>query len=685
MLPLSPPPSLWTQLSPTGTAPAPRKEHASVYDAANDRLIIFGGINSSEYFNDTWVLTNASGTGSGTTSWIYLSTAGTMPARHSVVAAYNSPKNMLIVFGGADSNNKIQMDLWLLTNANGLQGTISTWSKLTIDGTPPSARCRMAGVYDETNDTLILFGGSSYSDTTGTLYDETWVIRNVITSPSWDKLNPAGTLPSARRDASAVYDAAGNRMIIFAGNTSTAYSTDPSGRTNDTWILSDANGIGGTPAWSQLNTLNKPPARSGHTAVFDGASKRMVVFAGGGSDNYVRGDVWVLTNPGETTSSWVEYDTGKPRPASRVYHSAVYTGNTKNRMVIFGGNTGDENLVNDVWVLRNANGIPETPVRDISIKGASTSLCADYTLQLTAVASDASDNEVSGVLYTWSSSDPSVASVSSTGLVKGVASGTTTVTVTFTDVSGQTITSQFVITIVGTPTIEVIPPPTGTESVIPLTIDTRWQPMGAYIIVETNGTVHYKVTPQTLMAYGGSPLSHYTWSKPTGGRFPPLGTIVDMNGVFRGTGGALAEGTYTFDVEVTDGSRTTTAAFTVTVERYVKQPGPIPDPGPPTAVFQQALGMPTIPLVDGIAGKPYAASLYVVGGEPPYSWFVDPTYQSNFALSGLTIDMAGGIVRGTIDSSMSGKTIQFMVVVRDNTGDIAITEITRPVYTINVK
>ena len=63
-------PALWTQLSPTGTAPTARKEHASVYDTTNDRLIIFGGRNSSEYFNDTWVLTNASGT-NGTTSWIY--------------------------------------------------------------------------------------------------------------------------------------------------------------------------------------------------------------------------------------------------------------------------------------------------------------------------------------------------------------------------------------------------------------------------------------------------------------------------------------------------------------------------------------------------------------------------------------------------------------------------------------
>jgi hypothetical protein len=602
-----------------------------------------------------------------------------------MVAGYNAINNILVVFGGVDNNNKIQMDLWLLTNANGLQITVPTWSKLTIDGTPPSARYRMAGVYDETNDTLIFFGGGSYSSSTATLYDETWVIRNVTTSPSWSRLNPDGTLPPALIDASAVYDAAGNRMIIFGGNTSTAYSPDPSGRTNDTWILSDANGIGGTPTWSQLNTLNKPPARSGHTAIFDGASKKMVIFAGTGSDNYVRSDVWVLTDLGETTCTWIEYDTGKPYPASREYHSAVYAGSDKDIMVIFGGGTGGKNLVNDVWVLKCANGIPVTPVSKIVVKGASTNLFQSYIMQLSAVATDASDNEIEGVLYTWSSSDPVVAMVNLTGLVTGAGPGTATITAT----SGG-ISSQYTVAVIATSTTTSTSTSTSTtkttstpSSIIPLTIDTRWQPSDAYIVVETDGNIHYQVTPQTLMAYGGSPLARYTWSKATGGRsYPPGITVDSFTGVLKGTGGALQEGTYTFDVEVSDGSRTATAAFTITVEKYVKQSGPVPDPGPPTIVLQQAQGMSTIPLVDGKAGQSYAASLYVAGGEPPYNWLVDPTNQSNFALSGLTIDMSGGIVRGTISPSMSGQTIKFSVIVRDNTGATAIPG---PIYTINVK
>jgi len=55
------PPSLWIELHPNGTAPAPRREHASVYDVVNDVLIVFGGRSYSQTFNDTWLLTGASG------------------------------------------------------------------------------------------------------------------------------------------------------------------------------------------------------------------------------------------------------------------------------------------------------------------------------------------------------------------------------------------------------------------------------------------------------------------------------------------------------------------------------------------------------------------------------------------------------------------------------------------------
>jgi hypothetical protein len=97
--------------------------------------------------------------------------------------------------------------------------------------------------------------------------------------PSWISAAPSGTPPAARADASAIYNSTANQMIVFGGNTGPCSGTAPS--LNDTWVLAGANGLAGTPAWAQVaagGTL--PPGRAGHSAVYNSATDRMIVFAG---------------------------------------------------------------------------------------------------------------------------------------------------------------------------------------------------------------------------------------------------------------------------------------------------------------------------------------------------------------------------------------------------------------------
>ncbi|HEU4930368.1 MAG TPA: kelch repeat-containing protein [Candidatus Krumholzibacteria bacterium] len=51
--------SKWTQVTPVGTPPSARAGAASVYDRANDRMIVFGGTDGSAR-NDVWALTGLS-------------------------------------------------------------------------------------------------------------------------------------------------------------------------------------------------------------------------------------------------------------------------------------------------------------------------------------------------------------------------------------------------------------------------------------------------------------------------------------------------------------------------------------------------------------------------------------------------------------------------------------------------
>ena len=71
-----------------------------------------------------------------------------------------------------------------------------------------------------------------------------------------------------------MYDQANNRMIVFAGDNNSV--TFP-----DVWVLEHANGLSGTPVWTQLSPTRRPPAgQSGVTAGYDTVNNLMIVFDG---------------------------------------------------------------------------------------------------------------------------------------------------------------------------------------------------------------------------------------------------------------------------------------------------------------------------------------------------------------------------------------------------------------------
>lgn len=69
-------------------------------------------------------------------------------------------------------------------------------------------------------------------------------------------------------------------------------------------------------------------------------------------------------------------------------------------------------------------------VASVTVSPATASLIIGATAQLTATTKDASGTTLTGRTVTWSSSDPTVATVSPTGLVSGIKAGTATITAT---------------------------------------------------------------------------------------------------------------------------------------------------------------------------------------------------------------------------------------------------------------
>lgn len=351
------PAQTWVELAPSGTPPPAWS--ATNYDAANNRLIAYFEGNPAvnpAYSNQVWVLTNANGLG-GTPVWTKLTPTGTPPFSNGAASVvYDEALNRLIVYGGCYANcSPAISNVFVLTNANGLGGT-PVWQESSV--TNPQARDGQSAVYDSTNNLMIAFGGSLAFF--GTDKNDTRILTNAngLPGPStWSQLATAGGLPDIREVHRAIYDQANNRMTIFGGvqaiSTCCPYNI---ASYNDVWVLSNANGLVGTPTWAPESPGGSlPHPRAYHSAVYDTLNNRMIVFGGeywdNAAQNWVQlGDLWQLTNANGLggTPMWTQLSpTGTP-PGPRAAHSASFD-SAHQRMILSSG-SDQFGPSNRVWV-----------------------------------------------------------------------------------------------------------------------------------------------------------------------------------------------------------------------------------------------------------------------------------------------------------------------------------------------
>jgi hypothetical protein len=259
----------------------------------------------------------------------------------------------------------ILADTWVLSHANGLGGT-PTWTQLPDAPGVTGVRAGHTAVYDSGSNRMIVFGG--HQGWPGTNRNDVWVLTdaNGIGSPTWVQLSPAGTPPAPRSSAGAVYDPATNRMIVFGGGDMLTAMPYTFLWYNDVWILTHANGLGGTPEWIQMTPAGAlPAARDGSSLTYDPSSNRMTLVGGNSQADGATpvptyyGDVWVLTNANGVAgaSQWLELAPNGAVPAARAAPIVVYSA-ASNRIIMAAGYLGEsETLNNDVWLLTNANGL----------------------------------------------------------------------------------------------------------------------------------------------------------------------------------------------------------------------------------------------------------------------------------------------------------------------------------------
>ena len=157
---------VWTQLSPGGQPPKGGFAPSAVYDPANNIMNVFGGGSTTAAYNGVWTLSHANGRG-GTPQWANIianGAAGSPAKRSGHTAVYDAANNRMIAFGGAAFSGQFSFtgfnDVWVLANANGLGGT-PVWAKLKITGLAPGGRSGHTAVYDATNNRMMVFAGEN--------------------------------------------------------------------------------------------------------------------------------------------------------------------------------------------------------------------------------------------------------------------------------------------------------------------------------------------------------------------------------------------------------------------------------------------------------------------------------------------------------------------------------------------
>lgn len=147
---------------------------------------------------------------------------------------------------------------------------------------------------------------------------------------AWTQLKPAGVQPSARNDGAVAWDPVERQLFLFGGQDSGylndlwAYSYD-----RQTWALV---AISGSP----------PPARFGHTLVYDSTRRQLLLF--GGQAGSFFSDVWAFD---VATRTWRKAGANDAGPKSRYGHGAIYDA-ARDRLVITHGFT-TAGRFDDTW------------------------------------------------------------------------------------------------------------------------------------------------------------------------------------------------------------------------------------------------------------------------------------------------------------------------------------------------
>jgi hypothetical protein len=266
-------PPAWS--TPVADHNGPGYEGTALLDAARERILVAGrssGNSTSLAVWATWFYVPP--------SWGRISQSNELRDGGTFIA--DQAHDRIVLFGGLLSN--------VLQNTTvAIPMTGGPPSPLATLGAPPDARRGQCAVYDPLGVRMLVFGGDG-SGAHRPFYSDVWAL-SLTDPPTWTRLDQAAPRPPARSSAAAVFDPAGNRLVILGGS-------DTLGTKQDLWSFSLE-----SQTWTQLTpTGTAPPLGTAPSVSFDVVRQRMYLVRD--NDYPAEGKVvWTLSLSGTPTWS----------------------------------------------------------------------------------------------------------------------------------------------------------------------------------------------------------------------------------------------------------------------------------------------------------------------------------------------------------------------------------------------
>jgi hypothetical protein len=290
----------WSQIA-TSSAPSPRYRFGLAYDAAGERQILYGGSASMGRLGDTWSFKDD--------QWTCIETSTSPEARSLPALAFDQAGERVILFAGFNDVDRELADTWALSGGD--------WHELPSSPAPP-ARAGHALVWDRARERIVLFGGARGGD----LLSDTWE----LVGDRWEEVTTESA-PEPRRDFGIFFDSGRGTVVVLGG-------LGASGPLRDAWEYDGS--------WRPAHALALPEVRSSFAVAY-WEPEGQVILQGGLTSLGSRSDeTWLFDR------AWRRLH--RAGPGAREMHSAAFDA-ARSRLVLFGGRRGFVQTLGDTYAL----------------------------------------------------------------------------------------------------------------------------------------------------------------------------------------------------------------------------------------------------------------------------------------------------------------------------------------------